>query len=105
MAHQISRADDLYTKTSSTLSALAVPKKGKIDISFYTQFNVFFPSGASLWPIQCLERVSELQNVHALAAHKGSETNIVLQHINMFLTLHTNKLCVYSVLTSKNEVW
>ena len=50
-------------------------------------------------------RVSELQNVHTLAAHKGNETNIVLEHINVFLTLHANKLCEYAVLTSKNEVW
>ena len=58
-----------------------------------------------MWSIQCLERMSELQSVHALAAHKGSEINIVLQHINVFLTLHTNTLFEYSVLTSKNEVW
>ena len=103
MAHQIFREDVLYTKTLSTLSPLPVPKMGNIDI-FFTKY-ISPPSGASLWPMQCLERIYELHNVHALAAHKGSEINIVLQHINVFLTLHTNTLFEYSVLTSKNEVW
>ena len=58
-----------------------------------------------MWPSQTLERMSGTQNVHVLAVHKGSVTTNILQHVNVFLTLHTNKLCVYSVLTSKNEVW
>ena len=45
-----------------------VPEVKKL-ICFYKMY--FSPTGASTWPIQCLERMSGLHNFQALAAPKG----------------------------------